>query len=82
MLHYLLSPYITDFPTLRLINYISFRAAGAAVTSLLVAFIVGAILTPPDPISQMMLAIPIILLYEISIWLVWLMVVITLAGVT
>ena len=41
MLHYLLSPYIADFPTLRLINYISFRAAGAAVTSLLVAFIVG-----------------------------------------
>ena len=41
MLHYLLSPYISEFPTLRLINYISFRAAGAAVTSLLVAFIVG-----------------------------------------
>ena len=41
MLHYLLSPFISEFPTLRLINYISFRAAGAAVTSLLVAFIVG-----------------------------------------
>ncbi len=36
-------------------------------------FVVAAIFTPPDPISQMMLAIPIILLYEISIWLVWLM---------
>lgn len=32
-------------------------------------FIVAAIFTPPDPISQLLLAIPIILLYEISILL-------------
>lgn len=32
--------------------------------------IVAAIVTPPDPISQLMLAIPIVLLYEISIWCV------------
>ena len=31
------------------------------------AFIVAAILTPPDPLSQLGLAIPIIILYEISI---------------
>lgn len=31
--------------------------------------VVAAIITPPDPISQLSLAIPIILLYEISIWL-------------
>lgn len=30
-------------------------------------FIVAAIFTPPDPISQVSLAVPIILLYEISI---------------
>jgi sec-independent protein translocase protein TatC len=30
-------------------------------------FIVAAVITPPDPISQLSLAIPIILLYEISI---------------
>ena len=30
-------------------------------------FIVAAIFTPPDPLSQLMLAIPIILLYEVSI---------------
>lgn len=30
-------------------------------------FIIGAILTPPDPISQMMMAVPLIILYEISI---------------
>ncbi len=34
--------------------------------------VVAAIFTPPDPISQLMLAIPIVLLYEVSIWLVWL----------
>ncbi len=33
-------------------------------------FVVAAVVTPPDPISQTMLAIPIILLYEISIWCV------------
>ncbi len=35
-------------------------------------FIVAAIVTPPDPISQITLAIPIMLLYEVSIWCVWL----------
>jgi sec-independent protein translocase protein TatC len=33
------------------------------------AFILGAILTPPDPTTQMLLAIPIILLYELSIYI-------------
>jgi sec-independent protein translocase protein TatC len=32
-------------------------------------FIAAAIFTPPDPISQISLAIPIILLYEISIYM-------------
>jgi len=36
------------------------------------AFIVGAILTPPDVVSQFMLAIPLWLLYETGIWVtVW-----------
>ncbi len=35
--------------------------------AILLAFVVAAIVTPPDPISQISLAIPIILLYEISI---------------
>ena len=30
----------------------------------------AAVVTPPDPISQTLLAAPIILLYEISIWCV------------
>ncbi len=33
-------------------------------------FVVAAFVTPPDPISQAMLAIPLIVLYEISIWCV------------
>ena len=33
------------------------------------AFILGAILTPPDPTTQILLAVPIILLYEVSIYI-------------
>ena len=40
--------------------------------ALVIAFILGAILTPPDPSTQIMLAIPIILLYEVSIFLSYL----------
>jgi sec-independent protein translocase protein TatC len=35
-------------------------------------FVVAAILTPPDPVSMMSLALPLVLLYEISILCVWL----------
>lgn len=35
-------------------------------------FVVAAVVTPPDPVSQLMLALPICLLYEVSIWCVWL----------
>ena len=37
--------------------------------AIVIAFIAAAILTPPDPFSQISLALPIILLYEISIHL-------------
>jgi sec-independent protein translocase protein TatC len=36
--------------------------------AILVGFVLAAFLTPPDPISQMMMALPLIFLYEISIW--------------
>ena len=40
--------------------------------AIVVVFVVAAIFTPPDPISMMSLAIPLCLLYEISVWLsVW-----------
>ena len=35
--------------------------------SIVMAFVAAAILTPPDPLSQISLAVPIILLYEVSI---------------
>ena len=38
--------------------------------AIVIAFIVAAVLTPPDVISQIGLAIPILLLYEISVFLV------------
>ena len=38
--------------------------------AIVIAFIVAAVLTPPDVISQIGLAIPIMLLYEISVFLV------------
>jgi sec-independent protein translocase protein TatC len=46
-------------------------AAGLAAQrryAVVIAFVVAAVVTPPDIISQIGLAIPLILLYEISIW--------------
>ena len=36
--------------------------------AILLAFVAAAVLTPPDPLSQIGLALPIIMLYEISIF--------------
>ena len=36
------------------------------------SFVIGGVLTPPDPWTQVMLALPLILLYEIGVWLCWL----------
>jgi len=35
---------------------------------IVLAFIIAAILTPPDIVSQLALAIPMCLLYEVGIW--------------
>lgn len=40
--------------------------------SIVVAFVVAAVLTPPDVLSQFALALPLIGLYEASVWSVWL----------
>jgi sec-independent protein translocase protein TatC len=32
-------------------------------------FIIAAFLTPPDPFSQIMMAVPVIFLYELSVWI-------------
>src|SRR5690606_15199263 len=39
---------------------------------IVIAFIVAAIITPPDPLSQLLLATPLILLYGLSIGIAWL----------
>ncbi|WP_299007736.1 twin-arginine translocase subunit TatC [uncultured Caulobacter sp.] len=40
--------------------------------AIVAVFVLAAIVTPPDPISQITLAVPLCLLYEVSIWCVWL----------
>ena len=34
-------------------------------------FVMAMFLTPPDPMSQLMMAVPLCLLYELSIWAIW-----------
>lgn len=46
------------------------QLAGGRRYAIVLMFIAAAILTPPDVISQCSLAVPLLLLYEISIWLV------------
>ena len=40
--------------------------------SIVIAFVLAMFLTPPDPMSQLLMAVPLCLLYELSIWAVWL----------
>ena len=40
--------------------------------AIVVAFVLSMFLTPPDPMSQIVMAVPLCLLYESSIWAVWL----------
>ena len=36
--------------------------------AIVLAFFLGMVLTPPDPMSQLLMALPLILLYEVSVW--------------
>jgi sec-independent protein translocase protein TatC len=38
---------------------------------ILVAFVVAAFLAPPDPLSMVLMALPLVALFEITIWLSW-----------
>ena len=53
---------------IRLINYDSLRRFRRWM--ILLAFIFGALITPTDPISQIIVAIPVMLLFEIGMFLV------------
>ncbi|MEK7703382.1 MAG: twin-arginine translocase subunit TatC [Myxococcota bacterium] len=35
---------------------------------LIAAFVIGGILTPPDPFTQIMMAVPLLLFYELGVW--------------
>ena len=41
--------------------------------AILGTFVIAAIITPPDIVSQLLLSIPILILYEISIIVVWIL---------
>ena len=56
---------------LGLAGIISSRVMAEGRRYAIVAVVVlAAVVTPPDPISQLMLAVPLVILYEISIWCV------------
>jgi sec-independent protein translocase protein TatC len=56
---------------LGLAGMISSKAMAAGRRYAIVAVVVvAAVVTPPDPISQLMLAVPLVILYEVSIWCV------------
>ena len=40
--------------------------------AIVLSFVVAMFLTPPDPMSQIIMAVPLCLLYELAIWAVWL----------
>ena len=40
--------------------------------ALVLSFFLAMFLTPPDPMSQIFMAVPLALLYELSIWAIWL----------
>ena len=39
--------------------------------AVLIVFVVGAMLTPPDPVSQILLAVPLIVLYLVGVGVAW-----------
>ena len=40
--------------------------------AIVISFILAMVLTPPDPMSQIIMAIPLCCMYEVSVWAVWL----------
>ena len=39
--------------------------------AIVLSFFISMFLTPPDPMSQLFMALPLCLLYELSIWMIW-----------
>ncbi len=40
--------------------------------AIVLAFVLAMILTPPDPMSQLIMALPLCVLYEVALWAIWL----------
>jgi sec-independent protein translocase protein TatC len=52
-----------------LLNYQILKRARPYV--IVIAFVLGAVLTTPEVITQVLMAIPLLVLYEISVWIAW-----------
>jgi len=52
-----------------LLNYHILKSARRYV--IVIAFVLGAVLTTPEVITQILMAFPLLLLYEISVWVAW-----------
>ena len=52
-----------------ILNYSMLKAARRYV--IVIAFVLGAVLTTPEVITQILMAIPMLVLYEITVWIAW-----------
>jgi sec-independent protein translocase protein TatC len=52
-----------------LLNYSILKSARRYV--IVIAFVLGAVLTTPEVITQVLMAVPLLFLYEISVWIAW-----------
>lgn len=52
-----------------ILDYRMLKAARRYV--IVIAFVLGAVLTTPEVITQILMAIPLLILYEISVWIAW-----------
>ncbi len=58
--------------TLVKIGVLNYRMlAGARRYVIVISFVLGAILTTPEIITQVLMAIPLLVLYEVSVWIAW-----------
>lgn len=52
-----------------LLNYQILKSARRYV--IVIAFVLGAVLTTPEVITQILMAVPLLFLYEVSVWVAW-----------
>ena len=38
---------------------------------IVISFVLGAVLTTPEVVTQVLMALPLLVLYEISVWVAW-----------